>query len=129
MHREFTVNLACDEMIPVIRRELAAAGLRVEQSFDLRSALAQVPTCTCPHHGTARCDCEYNVLLVYGQASTPFSLVVHGHDHQCWIALADEPGGRAVPGLANQVVQVLAAARLLTIDQAGHAAAQVAASG
>ena len=127
MHREFTVSQVCDEIVPVIGRELEAAGLRVERSFDLRSALAQVPTCTCPHHGTARCDCEYSVLLVYGPASTPVSLIVHGHDRRCWITLADDPNGQIVPGLAARIVQVLAAARLLTIDATNDAAVQAAA--
>jgi hypothetical protein len=71
---------ACDEIVPIISCELDKAGFYVEQSFDLRSALALVPNCTCPHHGTALCDCQNKVLLVYGQAKTPATLVVHGHD-------------------------------------------------
>ena len=114
MQREFTVNTVCDEIVAAIRRELVAAGFRVEQSFDLRSALALVPDCTCPHHGTALCDCQYNVLLIYGQALTPASLIVHGHDQQCWIALADDPNGREAARLAADVLRTLAAAGLIT---------------
>jgi hypothetical protein len=129
VQREFTVNQTCDEMVPSIQRELVAAGFRVAQSFDLRSALTLVPDCTCPHHGTALCDCQYNVLLVYGQAPMPASLVVHGHDHQCWIALADDPNGRDAKGLATDILPALAVAHLITTDQAGEAALQAAASG
>ena len=128
MQREFTVNQTCDEMVPTIRRELAAAGFRVAQSFDLRSALTLVPNCTCPHHGTALCDCQYNVLLIYGQAPMPASLIVHGHDHQCWIALADDPNGREVTRLTTEIIQALVAAQLITINEADDAAPLAAAS-
>jgi len=115
-------------MVPIIRRELVTAGFRVEQSFDLRSALTLLPNCTCPHHGTALCDCQYNVLLIYGQTPIPASLIVHGHDHQCWIALADDPNGQVAPGLAADILHTLASAHLLTTDEADDAALQAAAS-
>jgi hypothetical protein len=126
--REFIVNQTCDEIVPTIQRELNAAGFRVEQSFDLRSALTLVPNCTCPHHGTALCDCRYNVLLIYGQEQLPTSLIVHGHDHQCWIALADDPNGRVASRLAADIVRALASAHLITIDEADDAAPQAVAS-
>lgn len=108
MAHELVLNRACREVVPVLHRALRAAGLRVEQSFDLRSALADVPACTCPHHGTARCDCQYNVLLVYGQASIPVSVIVHGHDDRSWIALADYSEVGAVSELVAQIMQTLA---------------------
>jgi len=126
--REFTVNQTCNEIVPTIQRELNAAGFRVEQSFDLRSALTLVPNCTCPHHGTALCDCQYNVLLIYGQAPVPASLIVHGHDQQCWIVLADDPNGRVATPLVADIVRALASAHLITIDEADDAATQVMAS-
>ena len=39
----------------------ARHGLTVMRSFDLRSALAGQPSCECPHHGTAECNCQYAV--------------------------------------------------------------------
>jgi hypothetical protein len=128
VQREFTVNQTCDEIVPAIRRELAAAGFQVAQSFDLRSALTLVPNCTCPHHGTALCDCQYNVLLIYGQVAMPASLIVHGHDQQCWIALADDPNGCETTRLAADIVRALASAHLITINEADDAAPQAAAS-
>jgi len=104
--RELVVDRACHEVVPALQGALRAAGLRVEQSFDLRSALANVPSCACPHHGTALCDCQYNVLLVYGQAGMPVSLIVHGHDNRTWIALANCPGAAAE--LAAQITQAVA---------------------
>lgn len=105
---EVVVNRACQEIVPVLRGAFRAAGLRVEQSFDLRSALADVPACTCPHHGTSRCDCQYNVLLVYGQAGVPVSVIVHGHDARSWITLVDYPAGGAAAELVAQIMQTLA---------------------
>jgi hypothetical protein len=128
VQREFTMSQTCDEIVPAIRRELAAAGFRVAQSFDLRSALSLVPNCTCPHHGTELCDCQYNVLLIYGPAPVPASLIVHGHDHQCWIALADDPNGREAARLTVEIIQTLAGAHLITIDETDDAAPQAAAS-
>jgi len=109
---ELVVNRACQEIVPVLQGALMAAGLRVEQSFDLRSALSDVPACACPHHGTARCDCQYNVLLVYGQAGMPVSVIVHGHDDRSWIALADYPRVGAVSEVVAQIMQTLAVSLL-----------------
>lgn len=118
MQCEFAANAVCNEIVPLVCRELSAAGFRVEQSFDLRSALDLVPDRACPHHGTALCDCQYNVLLVYGQAPAPASLIVHGHDRQCWIVLADDPNGHAASGLAANIVRSLAAAHVIAIGPA-----------
>jgi len=122
---EFTANLPCEEIVGRICRALRAAGFRVEQSFDLRSALTLVPDCTCPHHGTALCDCQYNVLLIYGQAPAPATLVVHGHDNQCWIALSDDPNGRAASALSTEISDTLAVDRLISPTQANSTAHQV----
>jgi hypothetical protein len=109
----FSANLPCEEIVGEIHRELNAAGFHVAQSFDLRSARALLPSCTCPHHGTALCDCQYSVLRIYGQTSAPETLVIHGHDARCWIVIADNPNGRGTPYLVSEIVQVLAAARLI----------------
>lgn len=121
MQREFTVNKTCDEIVLFIRHELDTAGFRVNQSFDLRSALALVPGCTCPHHGTALCDCQYHVLLIYGQEGTPATLIVHGHDRQSWITLADDPGGNVRSALESEIIETLVVARLIAQVQTDDA--------
>jgi hypothetical protein len=116
-------------MAASIRQVLHDAGFRIEQSFDLRSALALIPNCTCPHHGTALCDCQYSVMLVYGpDSSVPITLVTHGRDEQCWLALADPPDGRAASGLEAEIVQALAVACLITLNEAGDATPSVSAA-
>lgn len=125
MQREFTVRGTCDEIVAAIRHELYAAGFRVEQPFELRSALALVPHCTCPHHGTALCDCQYIVLLIYGQVPMPATLVVHGRDHWCWLALADDPHEQEEKGLAIDILHTLAGVHpMITVDGAAGAALQ-----
>lgn len=129
MLREFAVYLPCDESVAAVRQVLSAAGLRVEQSFDLRAALTLVPNCTCPHHGTALCDCQYNVLLVYQQTlSAPVTVVAHGRDHHSWITVSDPPDGRAPAGLSLEIVQVLAAAHLITLNDDSETHSSVSAT-
>ena len=88
---------------------LREAGYRVHRSFDLRSALAATPSaCGCPHHGTAACDCQYAVLLVYPGQGTPITLVVHGRDGRSWLLFAEHPGYQPNPALHQALLSVLA---------------------
>ncbi len=70
-----------------LTQALEAVGLRVYISFDLRNALAAMPECGCPHHGTDQCTCQYAVLLVYGNSPSPAHVVVHGRDGQTWLSV------------------------------------------
>ncbi len=63
-----------------VQQQLTSAGLRVVQTFDLQVARLSHADCTCPHHGTADCDCQLTVLLVYPQAEEPSALVIHSRD-------------------------------------------------
>ena len=79
----------CDEALPRISKQLKEAGLRTVQTFDLHSAIAGTHDCSCPNHGTEECDCQMVVLLVYGAAAEPVTLLLHGNNKQTWISLAD----------------------------------------
>jgi hypothetical protein len=61
-------------------RELESLGLKVVRSFDLQVARAAHVDCSCPHHGTAQCDCQMVVMLVYGNMAEPLTLVAHSRD-------------------------------------------------
>jgi hypothetical protein len=74
-----------------LQNRLSGAGLRAVQTFDLREAGAATAGCTCPHHGTAACDCQMRVLLVYDGANPPASLIMHSRDGRTWISLASSP--------------------------------------
>ena len=79
----------CDEALPRVSQLLKDAGLRTVQTFDLHSAMTGTHGCSCPNHGTEECDCQMVVLLVYGPAAEPVTLLLHGSSKQTWISLAD----------------------------------------
>jgi hypothetical protein len=76
---------------------MAPHGIRLERSFDLRTALHDQPDCLCPHHGTAQCTCQYVVLLAYEEAPSvrPAVLTVHECDGITRVhAAISQPGER-----------------------------------
>ena len=84
-----SIYCPCDEALPRVSQQLKEAGLRTVQTFDLHSAMAGMHGCSCPNHGTDECDCQMVVLLVYGDAAEPVTLLLHGNSKQTWISLAD----------------------------------------
>ena len=60
-----------------------------EAGWTARHALED---CPCPHHGTNECDCQMLVLLVYGEAVEPATLILHGNNGQTWFSIGDVPG-------------------------------------
>ena len=102
-----TIQADCEEATAQATLLLSSAGLQVVRSFDLRSARVAHAECTCPHHGTAECTCQFVVLLVYGQGGAPVTLVAHGHDGQTWLSLVDTPQQPADMKLAAKIAQAL----------------------
>ncbi len=78
-------------------RQLKRAGFEVRRSFDLQVARAAHLDCSCPHHGSQRCDCQMVVFLVYAQQNPPATLVVHSRDGQTQFVLVDTPEQRPDP--------------------------------
>ncbi|HHH41093.1 MAG TPA: hypothetical protein ENK56_03720 [Chloroflexi bacterium] len=95
------------EVVERLIQALETQGMRVYRSFDLRTALAALPDCGCPHHGTEQCTCQYAVLLVYGDAPSPAQVVTHGRDGQTWLSVlgADDPS----PSLKARILELLTA--------------------
>jgi hypothetical protein len=87
MGYQVKVKVDCREVTPVLALALESLGMRVHRTFDLRSALAALPDCGCPYHGTSQCTCQYAVLLVYGEAASPVEVVAHGRDGWTWVAV------------------------------------------
>jgi hypothetical protein len=85
----FFVNAPCNEALLRVRRSLERVGLRALETFDLQVARSSGSECTCPHHGTAECDCQMIVLLIYGEGTTPAALMLHGSDGRTWVSLPD----------------------------------------
>ncbi|HET6444261.1 MAG TPA: hypothetical protein VFI27_06735 [candidate division Zixibacteria bacterium] len=102
-----TIEYPSEEALRWIIQALVDADLRVDTSFDLRTARAAHTGCSCPHHGTAACDCQMVVLLVYGMDASPATLVVHGRDRCTYLSLANIPGQRPSPELAATIFTTL----------------------
>ena len=104
----WSANRRYDEVLPWLKQQLSSTGLRVMQTFDLRlvTSLNQ-GYCTCPHHGTAQCDCQLVVLLVYGNEEGPVSLMLHGSDGQTWLSLVDRPGQPANTTTVTSIQQAV----------------------
>lgn len=89
-----------DHVLAWLRRQLTTDGYRVVLTFDLQVARSANTGCTCPHHGSAECDCQMAVLLVYGKVGDPASVVLHSQDGQTWLSLVD-----AAPERGNQHIE------------------------
>ena len=97
MQRDLTLVSPCEQTLSILISSMALHDIRVERSFDLRSALHDQPDCPCPHHGTARCTCQYVVLLAYepATAAPPAVITAHECDGITRVRVAtSEAGGR-----------------------------------
>jgi hypothetical protein len=102
-----TLDQASSQVLEWVQQQLADAGFRVVQSFDLQAARHAHSDCPCPHHGTERCNCQMIVLLVYGKNDNPASLVIHGQDDKSWLSLANPMGQRANQHLETAIRRAL----------------------
>jgi hypothetical protein len=107
MAHMLTLECRSEEAVRWITEALALADLQVATSFDLRMARAAHTECGCPHHGTASCDCQMVVLLVYGTDACPATLVVHERDGLTYMSLVDTPGQRPSSRLTATIFAVL----------------------
>jgi hypothetical protein len=109
---------------------LAREGLAAVRSFDLRSLDLPPGLCSCPHHGTPECNCEYIVLLVYGAPREPVSVTLHGRDGRTDAQLVRDANRRPDAALARAVEEALySAAALFTSGLQSGAQAQTQPAG
>jgi hypothetical protein len=107
----------CDEAISRATRTLVEAGLRVITSFDsrrIRTATHQMP---CPYHDSTECNCQVVILLVYGSAREPATVIARGQDGRMWLSLAISPGVRPAARFENKIRQVLASVGSANLNQ------------
>ena len=97
------LNSTGDEAVARITDILQGSSLRVITSFDSQLTQTTPTSPTCPHHGTAACDCQIVILLVYDQAGQPATLLAHGQDGETWISLVVAPGQRPDLRLENKI--------------------------
>lgn len=72
-----------------VSQALISEGLFLTCSFDLQTARPLHASYICPVHGTAQCDGQMVVLLVYDRDNPPLTLEIHGHEGLISIAIID----------------------------------------
>jgi hypothetical protein len=102
-----SINSSCDQALQMTKTQLSEAGMSTMQTFNLNTARLGLHNCCCPNHGTKACDCQMIVLLVYGEAPEPATLILHGNSGQTWISLADSAIYQADSELVNWIRRVL----------------------
>ena len=102
-----SINSSCDQVLQMTKTLLSQAGLSAVQTFNLNTARLGVHHCSCPNHGTEACDCQMIVLLVYGEAAEPATLILHGNDGQTWVSVTDDPAQRTDKKLITSIRHAL----------------------
>jgi hypothetical protein len=102
-----SIDSSCNQALQMTKTQLSEAGLSAVQTFNLNTARLGLHNCCCPNHGTDACDCQMIVLLVYGEAPEPATLILHGNDGQTWISIADSASQRVDPELVTHIRRVL----------------------
>jgi len=103
-----TLNLDSQKAVERMMNRLAADGMQVIRSFDLRTARAAHVECSCPHHGNTECDCQMVILLVYDDLGIPLTLIAHGNGDKTHFALVHPPERVQDRILKSKVLQAIA---------------------
>lgn len=90
----FSVRMSCDAVVAAAGDRFIQQGFPVIRTFDFQLARAGQEQCSCPHHGTALCNCQMVMLLIYGLQDMPLTLVCHGYDGWTHLSLVDSPQQR-----------------------------------
>ncbi len=108
MQNTILLDINGDEAVKTITEALSGHGFYVLRSFDLRSAMTAAKVgCECPHHGTEKCDCQFVVLLVYGEAAEPIMLTTHRHNNQTRAQIVCDATMNPDPIFVERVMAVL----------------------
>ena len=110
-----SIDSGHENAISWIHLQLSRLGLVVRPSFDLQVAKSAHAGCTCPHHGTAQCDCQIVVLLVYGEQKSPITLVAHSQDGNTDLAMVESPVAGGEKTLAGKIAQALGYQNILIL--------------
>jgi hypothetical protein len=78
-------NIAID----LVMQQIRSLGFQASMTFDLQDARLAHANCACPHHGTEQCDCQLVIILIYGHAPRPATLIAHGHEGKTWFSFVN----------------------------------------
>lgn len=101
------LNCPCDEALPWAKTQLLQAGLRVLQTFDLKTVCGTPAEYQCSHHDPSECDCQLVILLIYGRTSKPTTLVLQGDDNKTLFLLESDPFHQLDPVTCSAIKQAL----------------------
>lgn len=107
MRDSLTFHSGGRDVVPEMLAALQQCGLRVMRSFDLRAAQTKTASCVCQRQLLSLCDCQLVVLLVYGRAPEPLTVVVSGHGDQTDIGIASDTFVHPDPQLTREVLEAL----------------------
>jgi hypothetical protein len=120
VNESLVFNCDSETALKAVRTSLARHGLSAARSFDLRSALGAHSGCECPHHGTAQCNCQFVVLLVYsqaplqgGEAVEPVVITTHSRDNRTEARIVHDAVTLPDPRLAEEVMAALVEAAIM----------------
>jgi len=102
-----SVNNSCDETLKWSKQKLAQKGLRPFQTFTLHPARTGLDDCLCTNHEMGKCNCQLVVLLVYGDANTPETLMLYGNEIRTWLSITDPSALKADVSLAQVIKNIL----------------------
>lgn len=97
----------CDQAVNWAVSRLEQAGFRIVRTFDLQTARLAHMESPCPQHGSAQCNCQMVVLLVYQPNYPPATMVVHGSDASSYFYLMDLPQPPVGKRLETNIRQVI----------------------
>ena len=97
----------CEEAVHWASLRLEQRGFQTVRTFDLQTARLAHLDCPCPYHGTAQCNCQMVVLLVYQGNSAPVTTVVHGTDETSWFYLINIPQQPVEQQLGKNIEEAL----------------------
>ena len=101
------VEQNCEQALRSVRETLTGAGFHAVQTFDLQIARQAHLECQCPNHGTASCNCQLVILLVYGKQEDPATLILHGEESTTGISLANPASDQVTQNLGGIIRRTL----------------------
>jgi hypothetical protein len=110
MRVQMTVAAPWQPILRQLVRRLTERGLVARKTFDLqlaRRSLSISKEMSCPHHGSARCTCQYLVLQINRGSGSPSFVVLHGYDNSTMVALLSAAGEKVDGGIATELCKAL----------------------
>ncbi len=103
----------CEAAVDWFAQQVSRSHMSVMRTFDLQVARQSQPDCPCPYHGSADCDCQLVVLLVYQDPHLPVTILAHGYNGSTWFSVVDTPQQQADPALEAAIRKLAAPRRKL----------------